>query len=122
MKRSMLRRYSASLLFQFRVMVGGSPGKRRLCEKRIIHFRSTDGRSALGHAKKRGQEAAHYYKNMKGNSVFFEFIGVQELICCDAACERDEVWYEMIELLKPMERKRKLIPLESKLAAIRMSE
>jgi hypothetical protein len=122
MKRSNTRRYSAALLFQFRVMTDGSPGKRRLCEKRIIHFRSTEGLSALAEAKRRGHAVEHDYKNSDGNRVFFEFIGVLELMCCDPSCERDEVWYELVEMLKPMERKRKLIPPESELSTIRNLE
>jgi hypothetical protein len=118
-KQSSLRRYSAALLFQFRVVVDGSSGKRRLCEKRIIHFRARDAQSALTHAKKRGREAEHSYRNNHGNLVYFEFIGVRDLIGCDAACEPDEVWYQIVEMMKPMERRKKLIPPESQLSAIR---
>ena len=121
-KRSSLRRYSAALLFQFRVVVDGSSGKRRLCEKRIIHFPARDARSALTHAKKRGREAEHRYRNNHGNLVYFEFIGVRDLIGCDAACEPDEVWYQIVEMVKLMERRKKLIPPESQLSAIRNSD
>ena len=118
-KRLPLRRYSAALLFQFRVVVNKSSGKRRLCEKRIIHFRASDARSALERAKKRGREAEHRYRNNDGNPVHFEFVGVRELIGCDAACDPDEVWYHMVEMLKPMERRKQLIPPEAELSAIR---
>ena len=118
-KRFSLRRYSAALLFQYRVVVGRSSGKRRLCEKRIIHFRARDARTALAHAKKRGREAEHRYRNNHGNLVHFEFVGVRELIGCEAACEPDEVWYQIVEMLKPMERRRRLIPPEAQLSAIR---
>lgn len=117
-----LKRYSAALLFQYRVMVDGVPGKRRLCEKRIIHFRARDGRSALTHAKRRAKEAEHHYKNDEGNRVFFEFVGVCDLIACDPACEPDEVWYQIVEMMTPMERRKQLIPRESKLSAIRNHE
>ena len=103
-------------------MVGGSPGKRRLCEKRIIHFHASNAHSALTHAKKRGRDAQHRYKNTAGNQVFFEFIGVRDLICCDNVCEPDEVWYQTVSMLTPMERKKSLIPAESKLCAIRNDE
>jgi hypothetical protein len=116
------KRYSAALLFQYRVMVNGSPGKRRLCEKRIIHFRASDARSALGHAKRRGKEAEHRYRNKEGNPVFFEFVGVRDLIGCDPACEPDEVWYQTVEMVQPMERRRQLIPPESQLCAMRNNE
>src|SRR5512133_2416398 len=99
-KRPSLKRYSAALLFQYRVMVNGSPGMRRLCEKRIIHFRASDSRSALAHAKRRGKDAEHCYRNNDGNRVFFEFIGVRDLIGCDPACEPDEVWYQSLEMVR----------------------
>ncbi len=121
-KRPSLKRYSAALLFQYRVMVNGSPGKRRLCEKRIIHFRASDARSALAHAKRRGKQAEHHYRNNEKNPVFFEFVGVRDLIGCDPACEPDEVWYQTFEMVQPMERRRQLIPPESKLCAIRNNE
>jgi hypothetical protein len=114
-----LQRYSACLLFQFRVVVDGDSGKRRLCEKRIIHFRATDPRAALRHAKLRGKEAEHAYRNSDGNRVSFEFIGVRDLLHCGAECEGDEVWYQICELLTPMERKDTLIPAEGELAAFR---
>jgi hypothetical protein len=117
-----LRRYSAALLFQYRVVVDGVAGKRRLCERRIIHFRAPDGRSALGHAKRRGKQAEHHYRNNEGNPVFFEFVGVRDLICCDPTCEPDEVWYQIVEMVRPMERRRQIIPPESELSAIRNDE
>ena len=110
------------MLFQYRVMVSGSPGKRRLCEKRIIHFRVSHARSALAHAKRRGKEAQHHYCNNEGNPVFFEFVGVRDLIGCDPACEPDEVWYQTMEMVEPMEKRRRLIPPESQLCAIRNDE
>jgi len=112
------RRYSAKLLFQHRVMAGGSPNTRRLCEERIITFPSLYGRAALREAKRRGRAAQHSYTNVHGHQVHFEFVGVMELLCLEA-CEADEVWYEMPERVCPMERRAKHIPPESKLHAIR---
>src|SRR6266850_1984627 len=114
-RRENLNRYSAALLFQYRVMVDGVAGKRRLCEKRIIHFRARYARAALAHAKRRGKEAEFHYKNNEGNPVYFEFVGIRDLIGCDPACEHDEVWYQSVEMLTPMERRKKLIPPESQL-------
>ena len=116
------KRYAAMLLFQFRVMVAGKPGKRRLCEKRIVNFAARSGRAALTKAKRRGRAAQHSYRNSDGNPVHFEFIGVQDLLCLDPACEPDEVWYDIVQLQTPMERRSKLIPPESELEAIRNKE
>ena len=112
------RRYSAKLLFQYRV--GGSPNTRRRCEERIITFPSLYGRAALSEAKRRGRAAQHSYTNVHGQRVHFEFVGVMELLSLEA-CDADEVWYEMPERVRPMERRGKLIPPESKLHAIRSS-
>ena len=103
-------------------MVGGSPGKRRLCEKRIIHYRASDAQAALKHAKQRGKDGEHHYRNQDGNRVFFEFIGVRDLIACDPACEPDEVWYQTVEMMQPMERRKRLIPPEAQPCAIRNNE
>jgi hypothetical protein len=116
------RRYSARLLFQFRVIVDGDDGKRRLCEERIITFTAPPARAALREAKKRGRAARHSFKNAKGCPVRFEFVGVLELLCLDPECEADEVWYHIVERLTPMERRSTLIPPESQLNAIRFEQ
>ena len=110
------------LLFQFRVMINGNPGIRRICEKRLINFRSETGQKALAEAKRRGRAAQFSYRNSDGNRVHFDFIGVQDLLYLGIECEADEVWYDIVNLMKPMERKRDLIPKPSKLAAIRNKE
>ena len=115
------QRYSARLLFQFRVVVDGDAGKRRLCEERIITFTATHARAALREAKKRGRAARHSYKNSYGSPVHFEFVGVLELLCLDPECEADEVWYHIVERVTPMERRATLIPPESELSAIRQN-
>ncbi len=119
MKKTTKKRFSAKLLFQFRVMAQGDPGKRRLCEERIVQFRANDAKDALRIAKAKGKEAEDHYQNSEGNKVFFDFIGVMGLICCDPACEPNEVWYEVKEYLLPMERKTKFIPPAKDLDAIR---
>ncbi|MCI0748044.1 MAG: DUF4288 domain-containing protein [Verrucomicrobia subdivision 3 bacterium] len=112
-------RYAAKLLFQFRVMVEGSPDVRRTCEERIITFSATHGQAALREAKRRGRAAQHRYKNNQGNPVHFEFVGVLELLRLDPACEADEVWYELKERVRPMERRASIIPPENQLSVIR---
>lgn len=115
-------RYSARLLFQFRVVVDGEANKRRLCEDRIITFTATHARAALREAKKRGRAAQHSYKNCKGGSVYFEFVGVLDLLHLGPECCEGEIWYDLIERLTPMERRANLIPPESELNAIRLNE
>lgn len=119
MARQKTKRFAAKLFFQFRAMVDGSPGKRRFCEERIIQFKAPRARDALRLAKSKGKEAQFNYKNSDGNKVFFEFIGVMELLCLDSICDAGEVWYEIEQYLLPKERKSKFIPKEKDLDAIR---
>ena len=115
-------RYAAKLLFQFRVVVDGSSGIRRLCEERIIVFSSKNGATALREAKKRGRGEEHSYKNTDKNWVHFEFVGVLELLGLEPACEPDEVWYEIKQRILPKERRASILPAEHKLSAIRNHE
>jgi len=112
------KRFAAKLLFQFRVVIDGDSGKRRLCEERIVLLNATNGKAALREAKNKGRAARYKYKNSDGNPVNFEFVGVLELLCLDPACETDEVWYEIVERVLPMEKKRRLIQPKKKLSAI----
>ena len=121
-KRNPTKRFGAKLLFEYRVVIGKSPGKRRVCEERIVNFACCDGNEALREALKRGRAAQHSYENSEGNRVHLLFVGVMELICLDLVCAADEVWYEMPERLRPMERKAKLIPRKSQLHAIRNND
>ena len=114
--------YAAKLLFQFRVIVDGSSGTRRLCEERIIAFSSKNATAALCEAKKRGRDAEYSYKNNEKNWVHFEFVGVLELLRLDPGCEPDEVWFEIKERILPMERRASILLAENKLSAIRNRE
>jgi len=50
--------------------------------------------------------------------VFFEFVGVTDLLKLGLECEADEVWYDIVQKLKPMERRRELVPPPERLNAI----
>ena len=114
--------YAAKLLFQYRVMKNGKPNKRRLCEKRIIHVQALSAREALGLVKVAGKEAQHNFKNVYGNRVFFDFVGIEELLSIGVECTSNEVWYEHVDIVNPKERRAKLLPLEKDLTAIRLNE
>ena len=115
-------RYAAKLLFQFRVSINGDSGKRRICEERIVVLTAQSAKHALRAAKRKGRESQHQYKNSDGNPVFFEFVGVMELLDLGIGCKVDEVWYDIVERLHPMERRDKWIPPESELCALRNSK
>jgi hypothetical protein len=112
-------RYSAMLLFQFRVIAKGKANTMRTCEKRFIVFGADSAKAALAWARRRGREGEHSYRNGAGNPVHFEFVGVLDLICIGVECEEDEVWYDIVSLKRPMERARKLLPPERDLNAFR---
>lgn len=111
-------RYAARLLFQFRVVVNGHAGVRRLCEDRIIVVRASGARSALAKARAHARAAEYHYRNSSGSPVFFEFVGVTDLLELGMECGPDEVWYDIVQKVKPMERRRKLIPAPERLNAI----
>jgi hypothetical protein len=112
-------RYSAKLLFQFRVDVDGDPGKRRFCEERIVVIQAKSAQDAVEKSRRRGERAEHSCINDSGNTVNFEFIGIIDLLLLGAECEDDEVWYEIRKRMLPMERRDQLVPPESELNAIR---
>ncbi len=115
-------RYSAKLLFQWRVVVNGVQDKRRLCEVRIVLIRASNGKEALRKAKRIGSSSHFQYKNNENNPVYFEFVGVLDLLRLGLEMEKNEVWYDIVEKLLPMERKKKIIPPESDLCAIRNND
>jgi hypothetical protein len=50
--------------------------------------------------------------------VHFEFVGLQDLLKLDVECEKDEVWYDVITMVRPNERAKQIIPPKAKLNAI----
>jgi hypothetical protein len=117
-----MQRYAAKLFFQYRVDLGSETGKRRLCEERIVLINATSAKSALSKAKRKGTNSEYQHNNDAGNRVYFEFIGVQELLSLDPECADDEVWYEIVERVSPLERREVFIPHENELSAIRLEK
>lgn len=110
------KRYAAKLLFQFRVEIDGHSGKRRVCEERIVNFQARSPREAMKTAKRYGAKAEYAYRNSDNNPIFFEFVGVVDLMELGVECG-DEVWYDIRERLLPMERRDRLIPTDEQLLA-----
>jgi hypothetical protein len=111
-------RFTAVLLFQFRVESSGTSDQRRTCEKRMVLLSAPDARAALRAAKQSGRRAQYQYPNATGGLVHFEFIGVLDLLRLGPECEADEVWYVICDMVKPMERRGRLVPPDSELRAI----
>jgi hypothetical protein len=112
-----MARYAAKLLFQYRVDVDGGSGKRRVCEQRIINFDAKSPHAALAQAKCHGQEGEHSFTNTDGNDVNFQFVGVLDLLSLGVEADARTVWYEVKDLITPMERREKLLPTEADLLA-----
>lgn len=112
-------RFSAKLLFQFRVVDGGKSNVMRLCEERIILIHAPTARKALTLAKRRGKSATHRYKNDAGSMVHFEFVGLMDLLHLGVECDDDEVWYDITRRKLPMERAESILPPDGKFNAIR---
>jgi hypothetical protein len=113
----MSKRFSAKLLFQFRVDLGESSGKLRTCEERIIMFTASSPTNAIAEAKKRGRAAKFSYSNDEGNPVHFEFVGVVDIIPHGPEMEPGVVWYDIRNRLLPKERRASIIPSDAKLVA-----
>jgi hypothetical protein len=113
-----IERYAAKLLFQFRVAIGGKSNTMRTCEERIVVLKARTAQLALAAAKRRGRSGEHSYKNRDGNKVYFEFVGVMDLLHLGVECEKDEVWYNITTMKQPKERAKRILPAEMKLNAL----
>ena len=89
--------------------------KRRWCEERIISFRAADAKSAISHAKATAKESTYDFVNAQGLRVFFEFVGILDLLHLGEECQAEDVWYEFTQRLQPKERKRNIIPNDATL-------
>jgi len=114
-----MKRYSAKLIFQFRADLGkGRSDTMRRCEDRIIVLSAAGAKSALRKAKRYGKSEEFNARAEAGNPIYFEFIGVTDLLELGSECEPNEVWYDIVTRKLPSERRDRLIPKEADLNAI----
>lgn len=115
------KRFAAKLLFQFRTVYLGKKDKMRTTEERtvLISHRSADGAYAM--ASRLGLSRQYTYTNDAGSDVYFEFIGVLDLLHLGLESEENEVWYDIKRALMPMERKESLIPDKKNLAVFKQT-
>lgn len=109
-------RYSVVLLFEYCVTVGKRLAARRICEERIILVYAPNARAALARAKEYGKNDEIEYENTEGNRVRFRFVGVLDMIDSWGASP-EEVWYTIRQYVRPMERRKSILPKESELSA-----
>lgn len=119
MRQTRMPSFSAKLLFQFRVVRNGRSPRRRLCEERIVSFDARNAASALSRAKEIGRAAQTDYKSAADGHVYFEFLGIIELIDMTIYRDTGEVWYQLVERLDPQKRLSKLLVPENDLHAVR---
>jgi|SRR5687768_2652869 hypothetical protein len=112
-------RFSAKLLFQYRVGRDAAASKFRTVEERIVTLREKTAKSALAKVKAIGRESESRFTNDDGADVYIEFIGVVDLMELGLECEPHDVWYEIRTMLQPLERRRSILPAEEDLSAFR---
>lgn len=105
---SLEKRFAAKLLFQYRVGAASS-SQFRTCEERTVLLEANSEVHAFEAAMKIGRAAQTKYQNDEGETVHFECVGVVDLLELGIECEDNEVWYEVKTLLRPMERKSRLV-------------
>lgn len=108
-------RYSAKILLQYRV----GPAEEssfRTCEERIITFHGRSSQEAYDIAMKKGMASQCSYVNDNDMDVHIEFIGVIDLMELGEECEDGDVWYEIKTMLRPKERRSKIIPRRESLS------
>jgi hypothetical protein len=111
----MMKRFAAKLLFEYRGILRHPTATRVICEERIVNFNARNATEAFRIAKRKGRtDNSRYYKDAQ-----IKFIGVLELLCLGVECGKDEVWYEIVERVRPLERRKRLIPPQHKLCAFR---
>jgi hypothetical protein len=110
-------KYSAKLLFQFRVEKNKVSNKKRLCEEKIIMVNANNAIEAYNKISRSGKSLQHNYKNSIGENVYYELVGIIEILKIDESFDENEVWYEHKRMLLPKERKNKIIPNKRQLSA-----
>lgn len=112
-------RFAAKLLFQFRLS-GDVPGGFRTVEERIVVISAVNASAAYAAALLKGKTAKYSYRNDDGERVYFEFVGVRDLMNLGTETEDDEVWYEVRRMKDPMQRKDDLVPDKQVLDAFKL--
>ncbi|MGH7847886.1 MAG: DUF4288 domain-containing protein [Candidatus Binatia bacterium] len=117
-RRVTSKRYAAKLLYQYEALNPRLRGERRLCEESTILIRARSAKEALRLAKRHARRRYFTFRTRDGVRVGFQFVGVRELMHLGVECQPEEVWYDIIRLVRPMERRAKLLPRERDLNAM----
>lgn len=82
-------------------------------------FKALSADEAYRIASEKGLEGKFKFKNDDGVRIYFEFVGVLDLMHLGLEAGDDEVWYEIKRMRCPMSRKRSLLPSRSQLSAFK---
>ncbi len=114
-----MEQYSCKLLFQWNPFKDGEAfRKRRVCEEKIYSYPSKSPEDALAKAKALGEEECFDHETEEGH-VYYQFVGVIELIQLIDYNEGTELWYEMSEKLIKDGNFEYLVPKEKELAVFK---
>lgn len=112
-----MNKYCTKLLYQYKVIVDGDAGQFRRCEESMILIEANDAKGAYAAAMEQGKANQLKYQNDEGNRVHKQFVGIMDMLRLGVECEDNEVWYNTRVMLRPMERKDKIIPKRRDLSA-----
>ena len=112
------KRYVATLLYQYAAVDPSRRVERRLCEESMIVVRARSAREALRLSKQHARRRQYTVVTSDGDRLEFELIGVRDLLQLGIECQPEEVWCDTFELVRPMERRAKIIPPEGRLNAV----
>jgi hypothetical protein len=113
------QRFAAKLLFQFRYE-DDAPGGFRTAEERIVLLFGHGASAAYSAAQRKGRSANYSYLNDAGGRVYFEFVGITDLMNLGPETDDDEVWYDIRRMKDPMQRRGELIPDKQSLDAFKL--
>lgn len=121
MTEKKLRRYSAKMLFVYKVFEEDDPSLEMLYESRIVVCKAVSAQAALSWFKRLGVDLQWDGLNDEGRKCGTLFLGVQELLRMDdVASSEDEVWYDVFYAHSGS--KETETPLDSDLNAIAHNE
>jgi hypothetical protein len=108
-------KYSAKLLYRFRVSPQSKRKQKYTCIESIVVFTAKDPESALDHCMKVGGRNSCRYRNTDGRDVKLEFLGVMDMERITSEFDKEEVWYDVRERLLWPQRIKRLIPTRKSL-------
>jgi len=114
-------KFAVCLLFQFKVINKGKVNKKRICEEKIYHIISNSANEAYKKALSIGKDEEFNFKEKQKN-IFYEFVGIIEMIELVELDEKNVVWSRFVEKLLPLERKAKIIPPKNKLSVFKVNK